>query len=129
MKRPSDLEQTQRNRLSSGFKRVLVSVGSPTGVERSGLGFVRHMCQAERPLIHPDERIVFTCATPRVLPIYSPELWGRKASGSIARLGICAQAIGVAVILRWSGIHHGSSDRGLALAQSDLCIAKVCHDG
>jgi len=33
------------------------------------------MCEAERPVIEPDERIVFTRTVPTVPPLYSPEDW------------------------------------------------------
>lgn len=36
---------------------------------------VRRMCEAEKPVILPDERIVFTRTTPSVPPIYSPKAW------------------------------------------------------
>ncbi len=35
----------------------------------------RRMCEAEHPVIEPDERIVFTRTLPAVPPIYSPEAW------------------------------------------------------
>lgn len=70
--------------------------------EREGLSWVRRtarlvhrMCEAEAPIIHPDERIVFTRTVPAVPPIYSPEDWQRITAGqTLHELGpisnICA---------------------------------------
>ncbi|MGB7134880.1 MAG: pyruvate formate lyase family protein [Acidobacteriaceae bacterium] len=41
------------------------------------------MCQAEKPVIRPDEHIVFNRTVPSVPPIYSPEDWGRMTTGRI----------------------------------------------
>ena len=38
---------------------------------------VRRQCEAERVIIEPDERIVFTRTLPGVPPIYSPEEWAQ----------------------------------------------------
>lgn len=56
---------------------------------------LRRMCEAERPLIFPDERIVFTRTTPSVPPVYSNEEWQRITAGrTLHELGpisnICA---------------------------------------
>jgi pyruvate-formate lyase len=37
----------------------------------------RRMCEAERPVIEPDERIVFTRTVPAVPPILSPQEWAK----------------------------------------------------
>jgi formate C-acetyltransferase len=62
---------------------------------RRAARLVRRMCEAEKPVIHPDERIVFTRTTPFVPPIYSREEWELKTSGrTLHELGpisnICA---------------------------------------
>jgi pyruvate-formate lyase len=56
---------------------------------------VRRMCDAEKPVIYSDERIVFTRTVPNVPPIYSPEDWQQITSGrTLHELGpisnICA---------------------------------------
>jgi len=62
---------------------------------RRAARLVRRMCEAERPYIHPDERIVFTRTTPSVPPVYSPHQWIEKTAGrTLHELGpisnICA---------------------------------------
>ncbi len=42
---------------------------------------VRRQCEAERVIIEPDERIVFTRTLPSVPPIYSPEEWAELTAG------------------------------------------------
>jgi pyruvate-formate lyase len=42
---------------------------------------VRRQCEAERVIIEPDERIVFTRTLPDVPPIYSPEEWAELTGG------------------------------------------------
>jgi formate C-acetyltransferase len=42
---------------------------------------VRRMCQAEQPIIAPDERITFTRTIPCVPPIYSREDWAKLTEG------------------------------------------------
>ncbi len=56
---------------------------------------VHRMCEAEQPVIHPDERIVFTRTVPCVPPIYTPEVMQRITTGrTLHELGpisnICA---------------------------------------
>ena len=56
---------------------------------------VRRQCEAERVIIEPDERIVFTRTLPGVPPIYSPEEWAQLTAGrTLHELGpvsnICA---------------------------------------
>lgn len=56
---------------------------------------VRRQCEAERVIIAPDERIVFTRTLPGVPPIYSPEEWAKLTAGqTLHELGpvsnICA---------------------------------------
>ncbi|MGC1452121.1 MAG: pyruvate formate lyase family protein [Candidatus Sulfotelmatobacter sp.] len=56
---------------------------------------VRRMCEAEKPVILPDERIVFTRTTPSVPPIYSPKAWVQRTTNrTLHELGpisnICA---------------------------------------
>lgn len=41
----------------------------------------RRMCEAEVPVIDPDERIVFTRTVPTVPPIYTPERWAELTAG------------------------------------------------
>ena len=55
----------------------------------------RRMCEAEQPVIEPDEKIVFTRTVPEVAHIYSPLQWKQiTAAGSLHELGpisnICA---------------------------------------
>lgn len=62
---------------------------------RRAARLVRRMCEAEIPVLHPDERIVFTRTVPRVPPVYDPEAWDRITSGrTLHELGpisnICA---------------------------------------
>jgi len=42
---------------------------------------VRRQCEAERVIIEPDERIVFTRTLPGVPPVYSPEEWAQLTAG------------------------------------------------
>jgi formate C-acetyltransferase len=56
---------------------------------------IRRMCEAERPVIEPDERIVFARTVPGVPPIFSPADWTRLTAGrTLHELGpisnICA---------------------------------------
>jgi len=78
--------------------------------ERQGLGWSRRvallfarMCQAERPVIAPDQRIVFTRTVPRVPPIYSPERWAQLFEGARAH--------------ELGPISNTCADWGMALAQ------------
>ncbi len=55
----------------------------------------RRMCEAEQPVILPDERIVFTRTVPTIPPIYSPDSWAELTRGhTLHELGpisnICA---------------------------------------
>lgn len=56
---------------------------------------VRRQCEAERIIIEPDERIVFTRTLPATPPIYSPKEWAQLTAGrTLHELGpvsnICA---------------------------------------
>ena len=56
---------------------------------------VRRQCEAERVVIEPNERIVFTRTLPAVPPLYSPDEWQRLTEGrTLHELGpinnICA---------------------------------------
>jgi len=56
---------------------------------------VRRMCEAEKPVIEPEERIVFTRTVASVPPIFTPEAWAEKIAGhTVHELGpisnICA---------------------------------------
>lgn len=56
---------------------------------------VRRQCEAERVIIEPDERIVFTRTIPSVPPVYSTQEWARLTAGrTLHELGpvsnICA---------------------------------------
>jgi pyruvate-formate lyase len=56
---------------------------------------VRSQCEAERVIINPDERIVFTRTLPSIPPIYSPDEWAQLTAGqTLHELGpvsnICA---------------------------------------
>ena len=56
---------------------------------------IRRMCEAERPVIEPDERIVFARTVPSVPPIFSQPDWKRLTAGrTLHELGpisnICA---------------------------------------
>lgn len=48
---------------------------------RRAARLVRRMCEAEQPIIEPDQRIVFTRTTPSVPPVYSPAEWTRLTAG------------------------------------------------
>lgn len=55
----------------------------------------RRLCEAEKVVIAPDERIVFTRTIPQIPPLYSPEDWARLTQGrTLHELGpisnICA---------------------------------------
>ena len=70
--------------------------------EREGLSWprrtarlVHRMCEAEKPIIYPDERIVFTRTVPDIPAIYSPDQWQQITAGkTLHELGpisnICA---------------------------------------
>ncbi len=70
--------------------------------EAEGLSWVRRaarltrrMCEAERPVIEPDERIVFTRTLRTIPPVYSPADWAARTAGrTVHELGcvnnICA---------------------------------------
>lgn len=45
-------------------------------------GLTRKMCELERAIISPDERIVFTRTTPSVLPFYTAEIRKRLGDGA-----------------------------------------------
>ncbi|NQU44364.1 hypothetical protein HQ520_13825, partial [bacterium] len=51
--------------------------------ERASL-LTQRQCQAERPVILPEERIVFTRTVPGVPPLYSEEEWDRLFEGKRA---------------------------------------------
>ncbi len=62
---------------------------------RRAARLVQRMCEAELPVIEPDDRIVFTRTVPSVPPIYSPEQWRELTAGrTLHELGpisnICA---------------------------------------
>jgi formate C-acetyltransferase len=90
--------------------------------EREGLGwtqrvarlFVR-LCQAEKPVVAADQRIVFTRTVPSVPPIYPPERWAEQFAGARAHeLGpisnLCAD---------WGmALSQGLNGRGRAIANS-----------
>ncbi len=48
---------------------------------RRAARLVRRQCEAELPVIAPDERIVFTRTVPGVPPIYTPEQWVKLTAG------------------------------------------------
>lgn len=50
---------------------------------RRAARLIRRMCESERPVIEPDERIVFTRTVPTVAPIYSPAGLERLTAGRI----------------------------------------------
>lgn len=55
---------------------------------RRAARLIRRMCEAEDPIIEPDERIVFTRTTPDVPPLYSAEEWQKlTASRTVHELG------------------------------------------
>ncbi len=65
-----------------------------SGMQRSAR-LTRRMCEAELPVIAPDERIVFTRTLPAVPPVYSKAEWEAiKCDGCVHELGtignICA---------------------------------------
>ncbi|MBI5833375.1 MAG: pyruvate formate-lyase, partial [Armatimonadetes bacterium] len=94
----------------AGEHRALRQAASPdvwTECEAEGLSWTqraarltRRMCEAERPVIGPDERIAFTRTLPTVPPIYTPEQWADLTEGrTLHELGpisnICADWGGV----------------------------------
>lgn len=87
-------EHRQHRRASA--PDVLAEVGA-AGLSwpRRAARLVRRMCEAEEPVIGPDERIVFTRTTPEVPPVYLADEWQRVTAGrTIHELGpvnnICA---------------------------------------
>ncbi len=50
---------------------------------RRAARLIRRMCEAEVPVIEPDERIVFTRTTPDVPSLYSTEEWQSLTAGRI----------------------------------------------
>jgi len=82
---------TLRNRVRAGEHRSLrqdVPIEILTECETRHLSWprrvaclVRRQCEAERVIIEPDERIVFTRTLPGVPPIYSPEEWAQLTIG------------------------------------------------
>lgn len=97
-----DAQKLRVRNLEYKTVRLAASPELLTECEREGLSWprraarlVRRMCEAEKPYIHPDERIVFTRTTPSVPPIYSPEQWKERTDGcTLHELGpisnICA---------------------------------------
>lgn len=96
---------TMKNRVRDGKHRSLrqdVPIEILTECETGQLSWprrvarlVRRQCEAERVIIEPDERIVFTRTLPGVPPIYSPEAWAQLTAGrTLHELGpvsnICA---------------------------------------
>jgi formate C-acetyltransferase len=62
---------------------------------RRSARLTRRMCEAQHPVIEPDQRIVFTRTTPQVPPVCGPEDWRRLTTGrTLHELGpisnICA---------------------------------------
>ncbi|HOW72852.1 MAG TPA: pyruvate formate lyase family protein [Phycisphaerae bacterium] len=90
-----------RERHQAGHRQVqlpdLVSECDAEGLSwmRRSARLTRRMCEAQRPVIESDQRIVFTRTTPRIPPVYRPEDWQRLTSGhTLHELGpisnICA---------------------------------------
>jgi pyruvate-formate lyase len=94
-----------KRRVRAGEHRALRQAGPIdvlTECEAEGLSWtrraarlVRRQCEAERVVIEPNERIVFTRTLPAVPPIYSPADWQRLTAGrTLHELGpvnnICA---------------------------------------
>ena len=48
---------------------------------RRAARLTRRMCEAEIPVLYPDERIVFTRTVPSVPSVYSPEEWSELTAG------------------------------------------------
>lgn len=48
---------------------------------RRAARLIRRVCEAEDPVIEPDERIVYTRTTPEVPPVYRAEEWQRLTAG------------------------------------------------
>lgn len=82
---------TLKNRVRAGEHRSLrqdVPIEILTECETGQLSWPRRVawlvhrqCEAERVIIEPDERIVFTRTLPGVPPIYSPEEWAQLTAG------------------------------------------------
>src|SRR5512143_3207480 len=94
-----------KQRVRAGEHRALrqaTPIDVLTECEAEGLSWmrrvarlVRRQCEAERVVIDPNERIVFTRTLPAVPPIYSPEDWQCLTEGhTLHELGpinnICA---------------------------------------
>ena len=48
---------------------------------RRSARLTRRMCEAQLPVIEPDQRIAFTRTTLQVPPVYKPEDWRRITAG------------------------------------------------
>ena len=94
-----------KQRVRAGEQRALrqaAPIDVLTECEAEGLSWtrrvarlVRRQCEAERVVIEPNERIVFTRTLPAVPPLYSPDDWQRLTAGrTLHELGpisnICA---------------------------------------
>ena len=94
-----------RQRIADGCHRVGRGAAAPDLLpefEQGGLSWprraarlVHRMCEAERPLMESDERIVFTRTVPAVAPLYDAAEWKRRTAGrTLHELGpisnICA---------------------------------------
>ena len=94
-----------KHRVRAGEHRTLrqaAPIDVLTECEAEGLSWtrrvarlVRRQCEAERVVIEPNERIVFTRTLPAVPPIYAPDEWQRLTDGyTLHELGpinnICA---------------------------------------
>jgi pyruvate-formate lyase len=101
----SDRLTAIRRRITEGGYRRYRTTATPDllpELDAEGLSWprraarlVRRMCEAEQPVIEPDERIVFTRTIAAIPPIYSPEEWERQTAGrTLHELGpisnICA---------------------------------------
>jgi formate C-acetyltransferase len=78
--------QIMKQRVRDGKQRAIRQVSAPdvlSECQAEGLSWpqraarlTRRMCEAEQPVVLPDEKILFTRTIPQVSPIFSVEEWG-----------------------------------------------------
>jgi formate C-acetyltransferase len=111
------MREAVRLRRHAGVRQV----GVPDVVsecEREGLSWMQRVarlfvrqCQAERPVIEPDQRLVFTRTLPTVPAIYPPDAWLRQFAGGRAH--------------ELGPISNICADWGMALSQGLLARRKA----
>ncbi len=95
------MRQQIRNRAASEFRQAAAPdvlsecISENLSWTKRAARLIRRMCEAERPVIFPNERIAFTRTVPAVPPILNPKEWDAYTKGyTIHELGpinnICA---------------------------------------